>query len=78
MKSKLIWLIFALILIGIIFSVVNNKKIENGEFKPLEINVGDEFSYIDYDNKMYVLKYDKLRILLELLHYHIPFLELVL
>ena len=57
MKSKLIWLIFALILIGIIFSVVNNKKIENGEFKPLEINVGDEFSYIDYDNKMYVLNY---------------------
>lgn len=57
MKSKLFWLILALGLIAMIFSTVNNKNTENGEFKPLEINVGDVFSYIDYDNTMYVLNY---------------------
>lgn len=57
MKSKLFWLVIALLVIAIIFSVVNNKNIENGEFKPLELNVGDEFSYIDYGNTMYVLNY---------------------
>lgn len=57
MKNKLFWLIFALIVIAIIFSIVNNENIENGEFKPLELNVGDEFSYIDYGNTMYVLNY---------------------
>lgn len=57
MKIKLFWLILALIVIAVIFSIVNNGSIENGEFKPLELNVGDEFSYIDYDNKMYVLNY---------------------
>ena len=57
MKNKLFWLVIALLVIATIFSFVNNRNIENGEFKPLELNVGDEFSYIDYDNKMYVLNY---------------------
>ncbi len=58
MKNKLIFLVIILILIAIIFSVVDKKGIENKNFKPLEINVGDEFTYIDYKNKMYVLNYE--------------------
>lgn len=57
MKIKLIWLIIILIIIGIIFSVINNNGIESLEFKALELNVGDEFTYIEYDKPMYVLNY---------------------
>lgn len=57
MKYKLFWLILALIVIGMIFFTLNNDGVENGEFKPLELNVGDEFSYIKYNNNMYVLNY---------------------
>ncbi len=57
MKGKLFWLIIALIIIAIIFSVVgkNGESAEN--FKPLELEVGDVFTYIDYSNTMYVLNY---------------------
>lgn len=57
MKNKLFWLILVLVVIAIIFSFVKGPTEENVEFKPLELNVGDEFTYIDYDNKMYVLNY---------------------
>ena len=57
MKSKLVWLILALVVIAVIFSVADNESAPSEEFKPLEINVGDEFSYIDYGNTMYVLNY---------------------
>lgn len=57
MKNKLFWLILILAICAIIFSLVKGPTEESVEFKPLEINVGDEFSYIDYDNKMYVLNY---------------------
>lgn len=57
MKGKLFWLIIALIIIAVIFSVVgkNGESAEN--FKPLELEVGDIFTYIDYSNTMYVLNY---------------------
>lgn len=57
MKGKLFWLIIALIVIAIIFSVVGNNGKSAENFKPLEIEVGDEFTYIGYDNTMYVLNY---------------------
>lgn len=58
MKTKLIWLVLALIIIAIIFSKVGeNNAIVGGEFRPLELNPGDEFTYIKYDNSMYVLNY---------------------
>lgn len=57
MKKKLVWLVIILIVIAVIFSLVNNKNTVNNEFKPLELNVGDEFTYISYDEKMYVLNY---------------------
>lgn len=57
MKNKLIWLILILIVIAVIFSVADDKNSSNDEFRPLEINVGDEFTYIDYGNTMYVLNY---------------------
>ena len=58
MKGKLAWIVIVFIIIAIIFSIVdNNKDTVTKEFKPLEINVGDEFTYIDYENTMYVLNY---------------------
>ena len=57
MKGKLIWLIIALAVIATIFSMADKKSIDGGDFKPLELNVGEEFTYIDYGEKMYVLNY---------------------
>ena len=57
MKNKLFWLILVLGVIAIIFSFVKKPTQENIDFKPLEVNVGDEFTYLSYDNKMYVLNY---------------------
>lgn len=57
MKKKLIWLIIILIIIGIIFSLFNNNGIESQDFRALELNVGDEFTYMEYDEPMYVLNY---------------------
>lgn len=57
MKNKLFWLIIILGVIAIIFSLVKGPTNEGTDFKPLEIDAGDEFTYIDYDNKMYVLNY---------------------
>ena len=57
MKNKLFWLILILAVFAIIFSLVKGPTNEKVDFKPLEIDVGDEFTYIDYDNKMYVLNY---------------------
>lgn len=57
MKNKLFWLILILAICAIIFSLVKGPSEDNAEFKPLEINVGDEFTNINYPNKMYVLNY---------------------
>lgn len=57
MKGKLFWLIIALIAIAIIFSMVGNNGESAEDFKPLELEVGDVFTYIDYGNTMYVLNY---------------------
>ncbi|MBQ9315040.1 MAG: hypothetical protein IJ220_08660 [Clostridia bacterium] len=57
MKNKLFWLILVLAICAIIFSLLKEPTKDNIDFKPLELNVGDEFTNIDYDNKMYVLNY---------------------
>lgn len=56
MKNKLFWLILILVVIAIIFSLVKEPTEESSDFKPLELNVGDEFTYLDYKDK-YVLNY---------------------
>ena len=57
MKSKLFWLIFILIICAILFSIIKGPQEETLDFKPLELNVGDEFTAVEYPNKMYVLNY---------------------
>lgn len=57
MRSKLVWLVAILIVIASVFSMVGKTSTNTSEFKPLEINPGDEFTYIDYGNTMYVLNY---------------------
>lgn len=57
MNGKLFWLIIALIIIAVIFSVVGNNGESAEDFKPLELEVGDVFTYIDYSDTMYVLNY---------------------
>lgn len=57
MKNKFFWLVLALCIIAFIFSFVSKNTNDAIDFKPLEINVGDEFSYVDYGSNMYVLNY---------------------
>ena len=57
MKNKLFWLILILGMIAIVFSLVKGPSEESVEFKPLELNVGDEFTQIEYAQPMYVLNY---------------------
>lgn len=57
MKSKFFWLVLALCIIAFIFSFVSKNTNEADEFKPLEVDIGDKFSYVDYGNDMYVLNY---------------------
>ena len=56
MKMKTIWFAVILIIVATIFINLNfNDNTE--EFKPLELNVGDVFSFLDYKNTMYVINY---------------------
>ena len=57
MKSKFFWLVLALCIIAFIFSFVSRNTNDAENFKPLELNVGDLFSYVDYGANMYVLNY---------------------
>jgi len=57
MKNKLFWLILILVICAIIFSFVKGPTEETVEFKPLELNVGDVFHYIDDETNMIVLNY---------------------
>lgn len=57
MRSKFFWLVLVLCIIAFIFSFVSKNTNDTTDFKPLEINIGDEFSYVDYGSKMYVLNY---------------------
>ena len=57
MKSKFFWLVLALCIIAFIFSFVSRNPNDAENFKPLELNVGDVFSYVDYGANMYVLNY---------------------
>ena len=57
MKSKFFWLVLALCIIAFIFSFVSKNTNDAENFKPLELDVGDVFSYVDYGTNMYVLNY---------------------
>lgn len=56
MKIKTIWFVTTLILITTIIININIKKEEN-DFKPIDLNIGDEFTKVEYKNKMYVINY---------------------
>lgn len=58
MNKKIIWIVVILIvaLTTIFKSISSNQKVE--EFKPLDKNIGDEFSEISYPNKMYIINYE--------------------
>lgn len=57
MKTKSIFIIVILVILVVVFNTIS-KKGETIEFKPLEIDVGDEFTGIDYGTTMYVLNYE--------------------
>lgn len=56
MKSKIILLVVIFIAIAIVFSTIG-KSNEKDEFKPLELEVGEIFTYINTDKTLYVLNY---------------------
>ncbi len=55
MKTKFVILVLILVALVIIFATIptDNKD----EFKPLEFEIGDEFSALSYDNVMHILNY---------------------
>lgn len=57
MKKKFLILVIVLILMIIILNAFSKKENDVTEFKPLEIDVGDEFTNLSYDQPMRVLNY---------------------
>lgn len=57
MTKRLVWLTIVVIIIITIFSSIAYKKNNTEEFKPINLNTGDEFTAIAYPNTMYVLNY---------------------
>ncbi len=57
MKSKFVFIVIILIVLIVIFNNISSKE-NKTEFKPLELEVGDEFTEIDYGNKMFVVNYE--------------------
>lgn len=58
MNKKIIWIVVILIVaLTTIFKLLSSSQ-EAEEFKPLEKNIGDEFSEISYPNKMYIINYE--------------------
>ena len=58
MKNKLFWFILVLLIIAIIFSIIKGPEEEKVDFNPLNVNVGDEFKILNYDNNTFVLNYN--------------------
>lgn len=56
MKTKFVILVLIIVAVITAFNMVSRNKVET-EFKPLKIDVGDEFSEIKYEKPMYVLNY---------------------
>lgn len=56
MKLKLVWIVLILIAFIAIFNSVSNNN-DGKTFKPLELEIGDEFVDIIYDKPMFVLNY---------------------
>lgn len=56
MKMKTIWFIVILLIVATFFINLSLDK-EEAEFKPLEMNVGDVFTGMDYSNTMFVINY---------------------
>ena len=59
MNKKIVWIIVILLILIIIFAkTFSNGNNNEKEFKPIDKNIGDEFSEISYPNKMYIINYD--------------------
>ncbi|MBQ9279831.1 MAG: hypothetical protein IJ215_02120 [Clostridia bacterium] len=57
MKKKFVILVIVLILMIMIFNAFSKKNTDSMEFKPIDIDVGEEFTNLSYDQPMYVLNY---------------------
>lgn len=57
MKIKFVVLVIILIILICIFNVVSNNNHKQVEFKPLELEIGEEFTDIKYNNPMYIINY---------------------
>lgn len=57
MKIKAVWFVTILLIVATIFINMSTSPKKENDFKPLELNVGDEFNEIEYQNKMYVINY---------------------
>lgn len=57
MKKKFMILLIILILAILIFNIFSKNKENVSDFKPLELDVGDSFTYLNYDIPMFVLNY---------------------
>lgn len=56
MRTKIVWIIvFLIFLFSVALNLITNKDVE--VVKPVDINVGDEFTSISYPKTMYVLNY---------------------
>ena len=58
MNKKIIWIIVIVLIIIAIFSKIFTNDTNTEEFKPLEKNIGDEFTEISYPNKMFIINYE--------------------
>lgn len=57
MKKKFIILLIILVLMILAFNLLSKEDENVPEFKPLELDVGDNFTYLNYDTPMIVLNY---------------------
>lgn len=57
MKSKFVFIVVILIVLIVIFNNISSKE-NSVEFKPLELEIGDEFNELDYNDKMLVVNYE--------------------
>lgn len=58
MNKKFIWIIVILLIAVVIFSKFFSNDKPKEEFKPIDKNIGDEFTELSYPNKMYIINYE--------------------
>jgi hypothetical protein len=60
MKNKILWLVIVALIILAIFTKCTYKGEEDTNFNPINITAGQEFSYMNFPEKMLVLNFDVL------------------